>query len=125
LRWGHSDDKAINPKLLAYDECINEDPLNIPNSVVYVSAARDISELSDDTDLNGLFFVHFFPSVVEQAKIIDESYVDLQSPFHNTVKNDKVQFDDPEAEDSDWKVKQAYTLMIVVASEIKNGVKNV
>jgi hypothetical protein len=42
--------------------------------------------------------------------------------FHNAVTNDKIQFDDLEAEDLDWKVKQSYTLMIVAASEIDNVV---
>jgi hypothetical protein len=38
--------------------------------------------------------------------------------------NDKIKFEDPEAEDPDWKVKQAYTLMIAAALEIENGVEN-
>jgi hypothetical protein len=72
-----------------------------------------------------LFFDQFFPSVVGRAKIIDQFHADHRSPFHNTtVKNDKIKFEDPEAEALDWKVKQAYTLMIAAASEIENGVEN-
>jgi hypothetical protein len=47
-------------EILANNKDMNKDPLDIPNSVKYVSAARD-SELSDDTDLNELFFVQLFP----------------------------------------------------------------
>jgi hypothetical protein len=44
LKWGPDEDEVINWKILADDEHhINEDPLDIPNSVEYVSgAARDI-----------------------------------------------------------------------------------
>jgi hypothetical protein len=72
--------------------------------VDYVSAGED-NELSDDTDLNDLFFEQFFPSVVGHAKIIDEFRADHRSPFHSTVTIDKIKFEDPEAEDPDWKVK--------------------
>ncbi len=123
LRWGPGDDEVINWKILADGEHITEDPLDVPNSVDYVSADED-NELSDDTDLNDLFFEQFFPSVVGHAKIIDEFHADHRSPFHSTVTNDKIKFEDPEAEDPDWKVKQAYTLMIAAASEIENGVEN-
>jgi hypothetical protein len=90
LRWGPGEDELINSKILADDEHINEDPLEIPNSVGYIpGAARDI-ELSEQTDLNDLFFVQFFPSVVEHAKITDEFHADDRSPFHNAVVNDKI-----------------------------------
>jgi hypothetical protein len=56
-------------KKLADNEHINQDPLDIPNSVEYVSAAGD-SELSVVTDLNHLFFGEIFPSVVGHAKKI-------------------------------------------------------
>ena len=42
--------------------------------------------------------------------------MDDRSPFHNTVRNDKIHFDDPEAEDPDWKVKQAYRLVMAFLS---------
>jgi hypothetical protein len=120
LKWGHGNDKVINWKILAAGEHIKEDPLDIPNSVEYVSAAGD-TELSADMDLNDLFLVR---SVVGHAKIIDEFHADHRLPFHNILKNDQIQLDDPEAEDPDWKVKHAYTLMIVAESEIDNGVNN-
>jgi hypothetical protein len=40
------------------------------------------------------------------------------------VKTDKIKFKGPEAEDPDWKVKQASILMIAAALEIENGVEN-
>jgi hypothetical protein len=117
LRWGPGNDEVINWKILADCAHITEDPLDVQNSVD--------SELGDDTDLNNLFFDRFFPSVVGHAKIIDQFHADHISPFHTTGKNDKIKFEDPEAEaDLDWKVKQAYTLMIAAASEIVNEVEN-
>jgi hypothetical protein len=124
LRWGPGDNEVINWKIVLADgEHITEDPLDVPSSVDYVSANKD-NELSDDTDLNDLFFEQFFPSFVGHAKIIDEFHADHRSPFHFIVTNDKIKFEDPEAEVPDWKVKQAYTLMIAAAPEIENGVEN-
>ncbi len=80
LRWGPGDDKVINWKILADGEHITEDPLDVPNSVDYVSADED-NELSDDTDLNDLFFDQFCPSVVGHAKTIDQFHADHSSPF--------------------------------------------
>jgi hypothetical protein len=69
LRWGPGDDEVINWKILVNGEHITEDPLDVPNSVDYVSADKD-NELSDDTDFNDLFFEVFFPSVVGHAKMM-------------------------------------------------------
>jgi hypothetical protein len=76
------------------------------------------------TQISTICFSSNFPSVVGNAKIIDEFHADHRSPFHSTVTNDKIKFEDPEAEDPDWKVQQAYTLMIAAALEIENGVEN-
>jgi hypothetical protein len=65
--------------------------------VDYVSADKD-KELSNDTDLNKLFFEQLFSLVVRHGKIIDEFHADHRSPFHTTVTNDKNKFEDPEAE---------------------------
>jgi hypothetical protein len=123
LKWGRGDDDVINWRILADNEHITEDPLHIPDSVEYTSPAGHI-ELSDVTDLNALFFEEFFPDVVGHAKLIDEFHEDPRSPYFTTVHNDRIKFHDAEADDPDWKVKQAYTLMIAAASEIENGVDN-
>jgi hypothetical protein len=49
---------------------------------------------------------------------------DLKAKFYETVKHDKIKFHDEDAEDPDWMIFQAYTLLIVAASEIENGVDN-
>ncbi len=92
LRWGPGDDEVINWKILADGKHITEDPLDVPNSVDYYVSVDEGNQLSDDTDLNDLFFEQFFPSVVGHAKIIDEFYADHRSPFHTTVTNDKIKF---------------------------------
>jgi hypothetical protein len=104
LRWGPCYDEVINWKILAHGEHITKDPLDVPNSVDYLSA-KENNGLSDDTDLNDLFFDQCFPSVVGHAKIIDQFHADHRSPFHTTVTNYKITLEDPEAEDPDWKVK--------------------
>ncbi len=53
-------DEVIDWKILADGEQITQDPLDVLNSVDYVSAAEN-NELSDDTDLNNLFFEQLFP----------------------------------------------------------------
>jgi hypothetical protein len=89
LRWGPGNDEVINWKILADGEHITEDSLDVPNSVDYVSADED-NELSDDTDLNDLFFDQFFPSIVGHAKIIDEFHADILSPvsFYSDERQD-------------------------------------
>jgi hypothetical protein len=49
---------------------------------------------------------------------------DERAGQHRTFKNEKMQFDDPQAEYRDWKVRQCYTLLIASTSEIENGVNN-
>jgi hypothetical protein len=74
---GPGDDEVINWKILAGGEHITKDPLDVLNSEDYVSADK----LSDDTDLNDLFFDQFCPSVVGHAKTIDQFHADYSSPF--------------------------------------------
>jgi hypothetical protein len=60
--------------------------------------------------------------VTGHAKKLDEYLSDARASFHDTYTNDKIKFRDPEDPDPDWKVKQDFTLIIAVASEIENGV---
>jgi hypothetical protein len=47
-----------------------------------------------------------------------------KTDFYETVQHDKIKFHDEDAEDPDWEIHQAYTLLIAAASEIENGVEN-
>jgi hypothetical protein len=49
---------------------------------------------------------------------------DTKAEFYETVKHDKITFHDEDAEDPNCEIRQAYTLLIAVASEIHNGVDN-
>jgi hypothetical protein len=80
LRWGTGNDEVINWKILADGEHITKDPLDVPNSVDYVSVDKD-NELSNDTDLNDLFFEQFFPSVVGHAKLSMSFMLIIDPPF--------------------------------------------
>jgi hypothetical protein len=81
LRWGPGDDEVINWKILADGEHITEDPLDVPNSVDYVSAGED-NELSDDTaDLNDLFFEQFFHQLSDMRRLSMSSMLIIDPPF--------------------------------------------
>jgi hypothetical protein len=49
---------------------------------------------------------------------------DPKAEFYETFKHDKITFHDEDADDPDWEIRQAYTLLIAAASEIENGVEN-
>ena len=56
--------------------------------------------------------------------MIDEYHADPRSPYYSTVNNDNIIFHDENAQDTDWKVQQAYLLLIAAASEVVNGFEN-
>jgi hypothetical protein len=60
-----------------------------------LSANKD-NDLSHDTDLNDLFFDQFFHQLLHMQRLL---HADHGSPFHTTVTNEKIKFEDPEAED--------------------------
>jgi hypothetical protein len=78
----------------------------------------------DDTKLVNIFFKHIFPSIEGHANKLDKYLADPKAKFYETVNHDKITFHDEDAEDPDWKIHQAYTLLIAAASEIENGVEN-
>jgi hypothetical protein len=48
---------------------------------------------------------------------------DPKAEFYETVKHHKIRFHDEDAEDPDWKICQAYKLLIAAAAEIENAVE--
>ena len=89
LRWGPGDDEVINWKILADDEHITEDPLDVPNSVDYVSATED-NELSDDTYLNDLFFDQFFHQLSDMRRLLIGSMLIIDLPFTIQLSTDSL-----------------------------------
>ena len=81
-------------------------------------------DFDDDVNLSHVFFDKLFPNVKGHAKLIDKYFQDPRSSMHATVKNDKIVFHDPEADDPDWRVKMCYSLMIAGVTELENGVEN-
>jgi hypothetical protein len=86
--------------------------------------ATDQIDFDDDTKLVDIFFKHIFPSIEGHAKKLDKYLADPKAEFYETVIHDKITFHDEDAEDPDWKIRQAYTLLIAAASKIENGVGN-
>ena len=56
--------------------------------------------------------------------MIDEYHSSKNSPYYLTVTNDKIKVHYEDADDPDWKVKRAYTIMIAAVSEVEVGVEN-
>ena len=111
----------IHWEILADNEHVTESPLEIPETVEY---KKDIYFDDETTNYNDIFFEYFFPDVTRHGKIMDEFHADPKSSYFATVRSDKIQFHDEDAEDPDWKVKRAYTLLIAAACEVESGVEN-
>ena len=62
--------------------------------------------------------------IVDHAQIIDNFLSDSHATFHATVVASKIRFYDPNDDDPDWKMKQYYLPLIVVAMERECGVEN-
>jgi hypothetical protein len=77
-----------------------------------------------ENDYNKVFFDDFFPSVDGHAAKMDRFLSSTKCLMYNTVKNDKIVFHDPEADDPDWRIRVCYTLLIAAASEIEIGLEN-
>ena len=73
--------------------------------------------------LDELFFKYFFPNVTSHAKTIDKYISSRDAQYHERARNDKIVFHDEMDDDPDWKVKQAYLIMIAAVCEIENGVE--
>jgi hypothetical protein len=86
---------------------------------------KDITwKTEEEKDYNRVFFDHFFPSINNHSKIIDEYLSDPHAKWHNTTHDCWIKFHDLDDDDPDWKVHICYTLIIAAASEVANGVEN-
>ncbi len=94
-------------EILKDEEDLQWDAIELPDDVEYL---KDI-DVDDDTNLNKIFFDHFFPSVKGHAKTLDKYHASTSSPMYKTVKDDKIVFYDDNNDDPDWMVKKGYTLM--------------
>jgi hypothetical protein len=120
MRYGKEEGDIIVGKILQDSDSID---LGMPDMDGDNQFKKNI-DLNEDTDLGDVFFTEFFPSIIGHAKIIDEYHADQRSPYYSTVNNDNIIFHDENAQDPDWKVQQAYLLLIAPASEVVNGIEN-
>jgi hypothetical protein len=86
--------------------------------------ATDQIDFDDDTKLVDIFFKPIFLSIKGHATKLDKYLADPKTEFHEIFKHDKIKFHDEDAENPDWNIHQAYTLLIAAASDIENGVEN-
>jgi hypothetical protein len=120
MRYGKEEGDRIVWKILQDSDSID---LGMPDMDGDSQFKKNI-DLNEDTDLGDVFFTEFFPSIIGHAKIIDEYHADPRSPYYSTVNNDNIIFHDENDPDPDWKVQQAYLLLIAAASEVVNGIEN-
>jgi Transposase IS4 len=109
--------------ILADNENISseEDAMQYPDKLT-LKKQIDFGDVS--TDLGKIFFEHFFPDITGHGKLIDKYHSSNKSPYFITVTNEKIAFHDPENDDPDWIVKQAYLLLIAAANEAEVGVES-
>ena len=120
MRYGKEEGDIIVWKILQDSDSID---LGMPDMDGDSRFKRNI-DLNEDTDLGDVFFAEFFPSIIGHAKLIDEYHADPRSAYYSTTINDNIIFHDENAQDPDWKVQQAYLLLIAAASEVENGIEN-
>ena len=65
-----------------------------------------------------------FPCITGHVKLIDTYHSSRNSPYHSTVRNDKINLHNPDTEDHDWMMKLGHTIIISAVSEVKTGVEN-
>jgi hypothetical protein len=94
------------------------DPMVYPEDVLL---KKDI-DFGPTCNMSAILFEHFLPDIKGHAKLIDKFHSSTKSPYHVTVMNEKIVFDDPDDDDPDWKVKQAYLLIVAAATESEKGV---
>jgi hypothetical protein len=111
-RYGKEAGEKIAWRILKDSESID---LSMPDMDGYNQFKKDI-DLNKETDLGDVFLSEFLPCIMGHATIIDEFHDDLRSPYYSTINNDNINFHDENAQDPDWKVKQAYLLLIAAAS---------
>jgi hypothetical protein len=120
MQHGKEDNEFLSWRILKDGENLEWETIELHDDVEYL---KDI-DIDDDTNLNAIFFDHFFPSLKGHAKTIDKFHASKNSPMNKTVTDDKIIFHDEDADDPDWMVKQGYTLMIAAVTEVQNGTEN-
>jgi len=105
--------------ILPDGEAMHSDEINV-NGETW----KKIAEVDENANLNEIYFDHFFPCIKGHTKLIDEYHSSINSPYYSTVQHDNIKFYDPEADDPDYLVKIAYTIMIAAVSEVEQGADN-
>jgi hypothetical protein len=107
MRYGKEVGDKIVWRILRDSESMD---LGMPDMDGTEQFKKDI-DLDEDTDLGDVFFSEFFPCIVGHAAIIDDFHGSRRSHYYSKIQNDNIKFHDENAEDPDWKVKQAYLLL--------------
>ena len=71
-----------------------------------------------------MMFLMISPCIKGHAKLIDDYHYFLNSPPYSAVRNDQIEFYDPEGDDPDHLAKIACAMMIAIVSEVEQYVEN-
>jgi hypothetical protein len=121
MQYGEEVEEKIIWEILEDNKHIEteDDPLHYPDQLHFKK------ELDfDSSEYDSIFFNDFFPSITGHGVLLDEFHSDTRSPYHRTITRSGYKFNDSDADDPDWIVKQCYLLLIASVTEADVGVEN-
>jgi hypothetical protein len=99
MTYGNNENECFDWDILGDQEYHIDCDFKPPDTSKVISSCFNF-----ETSIQEIFFEHIFPSVAGHAKIIDKFLANPRAPFHETVKNHKIVFNDTDNDDPDWKV---------------------
>jgi hypothetical protein len=121
MQYGEEDEQKITWEILEDNKHIEaeDDPLHYPEHL-HFKKVLDFNE----NEYDNIFFNNFFPTITGHGVLLDEFHSDTRSPYHRTVTLSSFKFNDSDADNPDWIVKQCYLLLIASVTEADVGVEN-
>jgi hypothetical protein len=121
MQYGEEDNQKVIWEILNDNKHIEaeDDPLHYPDQLHFKKELE-----FDENQYDKIFFNDFFPTITGHGLLLDEFHLDVRSPYHRTVQSSSFKFNDPDADDPDWIVKQCYLLLIASVTEADVGVEN-
>jgi hypothetical protein len=119
-------DDPINWTILAEDEDIAD--CSAFKSIVQqyeeegAALDKDFLKAMDSKRAHEVFFEIIFPELKSVAARIDKYYEDPRAEYYTTVRDRHIKFNDPTAEDPDWKIKNNILLLLAAANKSATGV---
>jgi len=120
FRCRHNEEDCVEWDILPDGDHILADPMKVPETL---GLKKEI-DFSDTADFGEMLFKDCFPSVQGHGKLLDEFFSDRRAPHCQTVKDEKIAFNQPDDDDPDWTVKQCHLLMVAAVTEAEIDIDN-